>query len=172
MTQQSNKALFVGLSKDEKAAAVLLHLSTEKEIGLNELMELTGMTRSQIHDGIRHLREAKPDCVITHHRGPDSTYLLATEVPDVRDYAFRRMKHWNAQVKVMQREMTTAIQLLPGAEARRVELAAATLAQMLNIIALTEEDVKLVEKRERELDRREAKLSARTSKSKRLAAVA
>lgn len=152
--------LFEGLSKDEKATAVLAALSVDGEVTIHELTARSGLTKAQAHQGIRHLREAR-NCVVTNRRGPDSTYKLAEDAPEVRDYAVKRMAHWQTQIQIMQNEMELAQALLPGAESIKVRKAAAVLTSLLEVMALDEVERKEMDKRERAVTKRENKLLAR-----------
>jgi hypothetical protein len=155
--------LFAGLSKDDKATAILDHLSMDEEVTLQFLMEATGFSPSQVHAGIRHLREAGgKNCVITHRRGANSTYRLAENALDVRDYAHRRMRHWRTQMQIMQSEMDGAMRLLQGGEAKKVQAAASLLGTLLCTLDLGDAIDRDLEKRERALDRQEARLSKKS----------
>jgi DNA-binding IscR family transcriptional regulator len=153
-------ALFEGLSRDEKATAVLAHLSVDSEITIRELTARAGLTIAQAHQGIRYLREAR-NCVVTNRRGPDSTYKLAENAPEVRDYAVKRMSHWQTQIGVMRNEMELARQLLPGAESVKVQKAAEVLTSLLRIMELDEVARKEDVKREAAMVRRENKVLAK-----------
>lgn len=154
--------LFAGLSKDDKARAVLDNLSMDDEVTLQSLMEVTGFTASQVHTGIRHLREGGgEDCVITSRRGANSTYRLAENALDVRDYAHRRMRHWRTQMRIMQAEMSGAMRLLEKGDAIKVQAAAAVLGTLLNTLDLGDAMDKDMERRERALERRAASLKSR-----------
>lgn len=171
MPELDENGLFAGLSKDDKASAVLNHLSVNTEITLQQLMTATGLTSSQIHSGIRHLREAKPECVITIRRGVASAYKLAEDAPEVRDYAISRMRHWQASIKVVHTEMQTARRFLPEADANKVQLAAESLIALLRILELTDAERRELQKKERSLDRQAARLAARTPKRRKPAPV-
>jgi DNA-binding transcriptional regulator GbsR (MarR family) len=164
MPEIGEDGLFVGLSRDDKATAVLEYLAVDREITLQELASATGLSVNQIHTGIRHLREAKPDCVVTYRRGAGSAYKLAENAPEVRDYALRRMQHWQTQISVMHKEMETATRLLPGAEAVRVRKAAKFLATLLEFFELDEEERREYEKKDKSLARREEKVRARSKR--------
>lgn len=154
--------MFEGLSKDEKATAVLAALSVDREVSLQDLISATGMTPAQIHQGIRQLREAKGEqCIVTVARGPAARYKLAANAPEVRDYAEKRMRHWQVQIGIMHNEMEQAQKLLPGAESIRVKKAAEVLTSLLRLLELDEQERKEHVKRERALTRREQKLARR-----------
>lgn len=133
MPEFDENGLFVGLSKDDKATAVLEHLRVDQEVTLQGLVSATGLSVSQIHAGIRHLREAKPQCVVTIRKGPVSSYKLAENAPEVRDYALRRMKHWQTQISVMKQEMETAQALFPATFANKVSRTAGILDSLLKV---------------------------------------
>jgi hypothetical protein len=172
MPQFDDKGLFAGLSKDDKAAAVLECLSVDRETTLQELMSATGLTGAQVHAGIRHLREAKPNCVVTYRRGVASAYKIAEDAPEVRDYAVRRMRHWRSEVDVMRKEMDTAKNLLPGGEAAKVGLATEILQSLLKILEYSDVDRRENDKRERDIARREAKLKSRPPRKQKVPALA
>lgn len=156
MPEFDENGLFAGLSGDEKATMILDHLTIDQTITLQQLMEATGLTRSQIHAGIRVLREAR-GCVVTVHQGPISAYKLAEDAPEVRAYALRRMKHWQTQIEVIRKEMKLAERLL-GAQAVTVQKAAEVLTSLLKTLELDETWRKEMEQRERDLTHREAKV--------------
>lgn len=161
--------LFVGLSKDDKARAILDHLSMDEDLTLQQLMELTGLTASQVHSGIRHLREGGgEECVITHRRGSNSAYRLAENALDVRDYAHRRMRHWRSQMQVMQAEMNGAMRLLEKGDAIKVQAAAAVLGTLLYTLDLNDIQEKELDRRERALERQEARFRSRKTKQRAL----
>jgi hypothetical protein len=153
---------FEGLSKDEKATAVLAQLSVDREVTIHDLLATTGLTMPQIHQGIRQLREAQGEkCVITVRRGPAAAYKLAADAPEVRDYAEKRMRHWQVQIGIIHNEMEQAQRLLPGAESIRVKKAAEVLTSLLRLLELDEQQHKEDVKREKALVRRERKLAKR-----------
>lgn len=152
---------FIGLSNEEKAAAIFGCLSVDREVSLSELLSKTGLTPSQIHEGMRYLREVKPQCVVTYRRGPGSCYKLAEDAPEVRDYALRRMRLWRSQVTVMHAEMRAAMQLLPGGDALKVKKMAEVLTALLGMFELDEKQHQELRKREQVIERREKQLTAR-----------
>lgn len=151
-------ALFEGMTKDEKAAAVLGCLSIDTPISIHELTAKSGLTVAQAHQGIRYLRDAR-NCVVTISRGPSSSYKLAEDAPEVRDYAVQRMSRWQGQIKVMRHEMDVAQQLLPGGDSIKVQKAAEVLTSLLRLMELDEAGRKEDIKREKDIARREAKFS-------------
>jgi DNA-binding transcriptional regulator GbsR (MarR family) len=153
--------LFTGLSPDEKAAAVLDHLAVDEEITIHELAARTGMTINQVHMGIRHLREAT-HCVITNRHGSASTYKLAENAPEVRDYAFTRMRHWQTQIGIIRAEMEVAQRLLPGAEAITVQKCAEIITSLLRILELDEAQEKELNRERQRLERQRRRPAPRT----------
>jgi hypothetical protein len=159
MPEHNGRELFVGLSADEKAISVLEHLSVDEEITVYELADRSGLTINQVHTGMREAR----NCVVTNRRGPDSTYKLAQDAHEVREYAVRRMRHWQSQITVIHKEMMLTRKLmLPGARAAKVEKAADVIALLLHILELDEMADREQDKRERQLAAREAKLDKRS----------
>lgn len=162
--QFDENGLFVGLSKDEKANAVLAHLSPDKDISLQGLIDATGLTASQIHVGIRHLREARPHCVITYRRGPISAYRLAEDAPEVSAYALRRMRHWRTQVSIIAAEMEMAKGLFPSGWVKHVERTADSVSALLKVfIGFEEAEIELQKKQER-FEREVARNKSTTSR--------
>ena len=151
---------FEGLSKDEKATRVRACLSVDKEITLQQIMDETGLTTSQVHDGIRHLRE-NTHCVVTSNRGPDSTYHLAKNEAKMADYALKRMKQWRGQISVIRDEMKVAEGLFPGSWASRVARTADAVDALMKVFVGFEEGEKELQrdraKFEREMARAKAK---------------
>ena len=160
---------FEGLSKDEKAARVRAHLSVDEEITLQQLMDRTGLSSSQVHDGIRYLRE-NTHCVVTSNRGPDSTYHLAENEAKMADYALKRMKQWRGQIGVIRDEMKVAENLFPGSWAGRVARTADAVDALMKVFVGFEEGEKELQrdraKFEREMTRARAKNSRPKSKRK------
>lgn len=161
MPRFDENGLFAGLSPDDKATAVLAHLSIDEPVTLQELMNATGLSAGQIHTGIRHLREAKPHCVITLRRGAASAYKLAENAPEVRDYAIKRMQHWRTQIQIVHTEMQTAQNLLPDGDRIKVKLATEQIMSLLRILELSEAMDKDFAKREQVLARQARKISRR-----------
>jgi hypothetical protein len=156
----ADTGLFAGMSPDDKADAVLQSLSVDAEVTLQDIMRASGLTASQVHAGIRHLREARGEqCVLTHRRGAKSTYRLAENAPEVRDYANRRMRHWRCQIRVLQAEMDTAMRLLPEGHVKKVLTASAILNTLLLTLELNDAMDKDLERRELALERKVASLN-------------
>jgi DNA-binding Lrp family transcriptional regulator len=168
---------FVGLTADEKARRVLQHLSYDTNVSLADLQERTGLTASQVHVGIRHLREVKGEqCVITYRRGALSTYKLAANAPEVSDYAVKRMLDWQTQVKIMKSEMVTCMDIgLPEHDKGVYKQAVAAVEGLQNIFEAanqaraeiateTAAALKEIEKKERELAREREKLERQREK--------
>lgn len=156
----ADTGLFAGLSPDDKASAVSRVLSVNEEVTLAEIMAATGLTPSQVHMGIRHLREARGDkCVITQRRGARSTYRLAENAPEVRDYANRRMRHWRSQIKILQAEMSSAIEFLEDGTVKKVQAASAILTTLLLTLELNDAMDKELERRELAIERKVAYLN-------------
>lgn len=155
---------FDGLSAEEKAAMILPHLSEDTPVTIHQIKAATGLSVDQIHGGIQFLRR-ESGCVV--YDSSKRTYRLAVKAEEVSQYAVARMGHWQTQMLVIQREMALAEKLhLLGHEAPRVQQVAKILGNLIDVLKLDDIIAKDIERKEREIAKREAKL-VKTGRSRR-----
>lgn len=157
--QHHSNGQFAGICKEDKAALVLGALSVDRQSSLRALMAATGLSAAAVHQGLRYLREVRPQCVVTYKKGPASYYKLAEDAPEVGDYARRRMSEWQTQIRVMNAEMQAAIQFLSNGAENRVQRASKVLASLLDLLDLNEKEHAELGKREKAVEKRERRLA-------------
>lgn len=115
------------LTKEDKALAVLEWL----EIGpqtLHQLITMTGLTSSQVRQGIDWLRDYDPNCIVTYQRGMTWFYKLAEDADEVRTYVHGRSRTLYRMALRLERMVTIAVQKWP--ENRTLKVMARHLTRM------------------------------------------
>jgi len=105
-----------------------------------QIVEETGLTRSQVTYGLDHLRKTYGEgAVISDQRSHLSTYRLAVNAVEVVEYGEQRSKTWRAQIQGITDQMSVARRRLPGGRKKRVA-AAEKVLNAANLILVNELD--------------------------------
>ena len=115
------------LTKEDKALAVLEWL----EIGpqtLDQMVTMTGLSRSQVRAGIDWLRDYDPNCLVTFQKGTIWYYKLAEDADEVRAYVHGRSRTLYRMALRLERMVTIAVQKWP--ESRTLKVMARHLTRM------------------------------------------
>jgi hypothetical protein len=115
------------VKKEEKAEQVLDWLAVSPQTSA-QLMTMTQMTHSAVHQGIAWLRDYDPNCVVGFWEGGEFYYKLAANAEDVRGYVHNRSKMLYRMAVRLETMVRNAIEKWP--ENRQLRIMARHLARM------------------------------------------